>query len=99
MSDKPYNRPPWTVLSKIVARAQAEPVAFQGILQAGLALLIGFGLVSWTSEQTGLALALTAAILTLVARRHVTPNARATSPDPGIDSTPVPARDLDPTGR
>lgn len=55
---------------------KSEPVAFQGLVQSGLALLAGFGIITMTSEQTGLTLALTAAILTLVARRQVTPNAR-----------------------
>lgn len=64
-------------LRKIVDYAKAEPVAFQGVIQAGLALLVGFGLISLTTEQTGLALAFTAALLGLVARRHVTPNAKA----------------------
>jgi len=73
-------------LGKVVACAQAEPVAFQGVLQAGLALLLGFGLISWTTEQTGLALALSAAMLTLVARRQVTPNAKIASPTPSNDN-------------
>lgn len=77
MQDKVEERPARGVLKKIVDYARAEPVAFQGVIQACLALLIGFGLIAWTSEQTGLTLALSAAILTLIARRHVTPNIKA----------------------
>ncbi len=64
----------WTVLGRGVDHVRAEPVAFQGVIQAGLALLVGFGVLGWTAQQTGLALALTAAILSFVARRHVTPS-------------------------
>jgi hypothetical protein len=84
------DRPQTTKLGRIMARVQAEPVAFQGVLQAGFALLLGFGLISWTSEQTGLALGLSAAILTLVARRQVTPNAKIANPAPSDDNTVSP---------
>ncbi|HEV8558735.1 MAG TPA: hypothetical protein VGR06_20385 [Actinophytocola sp.] len=53
-----------------------EPVAFQGIIQASLATLVGFGVISMTSEQTGLVMALTAAVLGFVTRRYVTPNSK-----------------------
>jgi hypothetical protein len=73
MNDIPTRR---SVFGRIIEAAKAEPVATQGLIQAALALLIGFGVISWTSEQTGLALALTAAILTFLARRKVSPTAR-----------------------
>jgi hypothetical protein len=73
MNDLPTRR---SVFGWIIESAKAEPVATQGLIQATLALLIGFGVISWTSEQTGLALALTAAILTFLARRQVSPTAR-----------------------
>ncbi|HEY0449525.1 hypothetical protein [Actinophytocola sp.] len=81
MRNNTRNGSVWAVCATIAAYVRAEPVAFQGVIQAGLALLIGFGLVTWTAEQTGLALALTAALLGFVARRHVTPNAKAASKD------------------
>lgn len=74
--------PVLTALRKIVDYAKAEPVAFQGVIQAGLALLIGFGLVSLTNEQIGLALAFSAALLGLLARRAVTPNNRVATESP-----------------
>ncbi|HET9143934.1 hypothetical protein [Actinophytocola sp.] len=79
MNDLPTRRP---VLGRIIDSAKAEPVATQGLIQATLALLIGFGVISWTSEQTGLALALTAAILTFLARRRVTPTTRVPTERP-----------------
>ncbi|MGH3758526.1 hypothetical protein [Actinophytocola sp.] len=60
-----------------VKHVRAEPVAFQGVIQATLALLVGFGVLTWTTEQTGLTLALTAAILGFLTRRKVTPSGRA----------------------
>jgi len=83
MNDLPTGR---TVLGRIIDGAKAEPVATQGLIQAILALLIGFGVISWTSEQTGLALALTAAILTFLARRRVSPTARMPA-EPPADTT------------
>lgn len=87
MQDKAQSRPAGAV-RKVVDYARAEPVAFQGLIQTGLALLLGFGLITWTTEQTGLALALTAAILTVIARRQVTPNARVAG-DPHSATQPA----------
>jgi uncharacterized membrane protein len=55
---------------------RGEPVAIQGLIQAFLAVLVGFGVITMTNEQTGLVLALVAAILTTLARHHVTPNSK-----------------------
>lgn len=49
-----------------------EPAAVLAVVQAGLALGIGFGL-SLTTEQMSLILAFTAAVLGLVTRSKVTP--------------------------
>lgn len=49
-----------------------EPVAIQAVIQAGIALAIGFGF-SISPEQMGLILMFTAAILGLVTRQQVTP--------------------------
>jgi uncharacterized membrane protein len=66
-----------TAIGRCVDFARKEPVAIQGVVQTALAVLIGFGLLRWTIEQSGLIMAMTAAILALLARRHVTPNAKA----------------------
>ena len=70
---------------------RTEPVACQGVLQAGLAAMVGFGLLAWTAEQTGLVLALSAAIFGVLARSQVTPKSKAepeSDPDAGAVDTP-----------
>lgn len=64
-----------------------EPVAITGAItgaaSAGIAVLVGFGIVDWTSEQVGLVLgALTAAIgtVTVIVRSKVTPFVATPSP-------------------
>lgn len=49
-----------------------EPVAVQAVIQAALALAVGFGL-DLSSQQIGLLLAFSAAVLALVTRQAVTP--------------------------
>ena len=49
-----------------------EPVLILGAVQAGIALFVSFGL-GLEPEQTGAILAFTAAVLSLIARRKVTP--------------------------
>ncbi len=49
-----------------------EPVMFMALIQAGIALAVGFGLPV-TPEQTGLILAFAAAVLGFIARQSVTP--------------------------
>jgi hypothetical protein len=72
--------------------AKSEPVAVQGVVQAAFALLLGFGLLSWTTEQVGLTLAFSAAILGLVARRQVSPKAKAGDPHSAtLPARPAPA--------
>lgn len=51
-----------------------EPALLIGVVQAGLALAVGFGL-KLSPEQMGLILAFTAALLSLVTRSKVSPNA------------------------
>lgn len=63
---------------RIIDRIKSEPVATQGLVQATLAMLLGFGVLTWTTEQTGLALALTAAVLTFVTRNQVSPSGKGT---------------------
>jgi hypothetical protein len=58
------------VITRLIRR---EPVAFQGCVQATLAALAGFGVVTWSSEQVGLMLAVVAAFLALFTRASVTP--------------------------
>jgi type IV secretory pathway TrbD component len=68
------NRP---ALRRALDHVRAEPVAFQGIVQATLAALVGFGLLTWSAQQTGLVLALAAAVLSFVTRRSVTPHPKS----------------------
>ena len=49
-----------------------EPVAFIGVLNAGIALAVGFG-VKLTPAQVGLVNAFATAVLALIARSQVTP--------------------------
>jgi len=57
-----------------------EPVAVQAVIQAGLGVAIGFGL-NMTTEQMGLILVFSAALLALVTRQQVTPfEASGTNP-------------------
>jgi len=49
-----------------------EPVLILGLIQAGIALAVGFGL-GWSAEQVALMVAFTSAILSVVARQKVTP--------------------------
>lgn len=51
-----------------------EPVLIVGLVQAGIAMLVAFGL-DWTPEQIGMVLAFTATMLSVVARAMVTPTA------------------------
>jgi hypothetical protein len=52
---------------------QREPVAFQGCVQATLAMLAGFGVVHWSPEQVGLVLGSVAAFLAFLTRTKVSP--------------------------
>lgn len=49
-----------------------EPVVILGVVQAIVALAVGFGL-QWSGEQVALVTAASAAILGLIARSKVTP--------------------------
>jgi len=65
-----------------------EPVLFQGIIQAALALLGAFG-VKLGAVQVGSILALSAAILSFWTRNRVTPTA-APKADDGAPLVPKP---------
>jgi hypothetical protein len=54
---------------------KAEPVMFQAVVQAFLALLLSFG-VGLTVEQVGSIMAFTAAVLAFITRKMVTPNGK-----------------------
>jgi hypothetical protein len=56
----------------MLQRIKQEPVMFQGVIQAALALGLSFGL-KLTSAQLGAILALSAAILSFWTRSQVTP--------------------------
>ena len=51
-----------------------EPVVVMAVLQCGIALGVSFGL-GWSVEQVGAVTAFSAAVLGLIARQTVTPNA------------------------
>ena len=58
-----------------------EPDAIQAVIQAGLGMAMGFGL-SMSTEQMGLVLMFTAAVLALITRQQVTPfEASGTNPN------------------
>jgi hypothetical protein len=73
-------------MNKIIELIRREPVAVQAFIQATLALLVGFGIVKLTNEQTGLILGALAAFLALVTRMQVTP--KSTQPTPGPQAEP-----------
>jgi hypothetical protein len=76
MQDQLQRPAPKSPARKAIDFVGTEPVAFQGVIQASLATLVGFGVIHMTSEQTGLVMALTAAVLGFVTRRYVTPNSK-----------------------
>ena len=51
-----------------------HPVYILAVVQAALALAVGFGL-QLSGDQVALVMALTTAIVALITNRHVTPNA------------------------
>jgi len=51
---------------------QGEPVLTLAVVQAGIAMLVGFGL-NWSGEQVALTTTFMAALLGWVARRQVMP--------------------------
>lgn len=59
---------------------KGEPVLFQGVIQAALALLVSFG-VEISPMKVGSILALTAALLSWITRRQVTPLANPKTSD------------------
>ena len=67
----------------IVQQIREEPVMFQGLVQAGLALLAGFQVLSVTQEQMGYIMAFTAALLAFLTRRVVSPTVASIKPDQG----------------
>lgn len=56
----------------LTERIRAYPVRFQGVVNAGLALAVGFGL-NIDDYQMGLLLAFSSSVLALLAERSVTP--------------------------
>lgn len=64
----------------ILNQIRQEPVLFQGLLQAALALVIAFGL-RLSPEAIGAILAFTAALLSFATRTQVTPNANPRTPE------------------
>lgn len=57
----------------IQSMLQQEPVLTLAVVQAGIAMAVGFGL-GWTGEQVALTVSFMAALLGWIARSEVTPN-------------------------
>ncbi|MBU6282578.1 hypothetical protein KGQ64_10085 [bacterium] len=51
-----------------------QPVYILAVIQAALALAVGFGL-QLSGDQVALVMALSTAVIALITNRHVTPNA------------------------
>jgi hypothetical protein len=68
-------------MKSIFKLIKKEPVAFQAVVQTGLALSVAFG-TSLSSGQVGAIMAFTAALLAFITRRAVNPT---DSDDPPID--------------
>ena len=56
----------------IVDTIRSEPVLVMGLIQAGLAMALGFGL-SWTAQQEALVLTFAAALMSVIVRSKVSP--------------------------
>ena len=52
-----------------------EPALVLGLIQAGLALAIGFGL-QLTGDQVALIMAFSSAVVAVIVRQNVTPNVK-----------------------
>lgn len=59
-------------MDAIIDRIKGEPVLTLALIQAGIAMAVGFGL-NWTGDQVALASAFAAAVLGWIARSRVTP--------------------------
>ena len=70
----------WRAVTKRVAD---EPARTMGVIQAGIALAVGFGL-DWTGEQVALVTAFSGALLSWLVRRAVTPVANPRLPAPDV---------------
>jgi membrane protein implicated in regulation of membrane protease activity len=58
----------------VIKQIKEEPVMFQGVIQAGLAMVAGFGVFPFlTQANMGLMLAFSAALLAWATRTAVTP--------------------------
>jgi hypothetical protein len=68
---------------------QSEPVAFQGVVQTGVAMACGFGL-QWDGKQIALVMVFTQALLSFLTRKAVTPNATVQAQVQKALYTPVP---------
>lgn len=59
-------------MDAITDRIKHEPVLTLALIQAAVAMAVGFGL-GWTGEQVALVTAFAAALLGFIARSRVTP--------------------------
>ena len=70
-------------MSKLSAALNAEPVAIAALVQAGLTLLVAFGL-HLTTEQIAAILTFTGALLAVLVRGKVTAPATIAHIDPAL---------------
>ncbi|MCC6311342.1 MAG: hypothetical protein IT345_10550 [Trueperaceae bacterium] len=59
-------------MNAIADRIKTEPVLTLAVIQAGVAVMVGFGL-QWSGEQVALVVSFSAAILGWIARSRVSP--------------------------
>ena len=59
-------------MTGIIDRIKNEPVLTLALIQAGVAMAVGFGL-QWSGEQVALFVAFASAVLGWIARAQVTP--------------------------
>ena len=64
-----------------------EPVLIQGLVQAVLGVVLAFG-VDLSNEQVGAIMAVTAVVLSIIARMFVTPTSSDTPPAAPTGDTP-----------
>lgn len=79
-------------MKTVMDRIKAEPVMFQALVQAAIAMLVAFGL-HLTVEQTGTIMAFTAAVLAFITRSQVTPNHVVAHNVQVALNTPVPPKE------
>jgi len=82
------------MMSKIFDLIKAEPAMTLGTIQAGIALLLTFG-VNLTNDQQGSIIAFLSLLIALITRSQVTPNHVVAEKVSVALNTPVPPKSED----